>query len=606
MRATRRRALVVAALAVLAAAAIVMAVGDDRLRLDAANALLLLAAASGLQLAMGPAGLPSLAQGAFVGVGAYATAVLRAQHGWDPVAATVAGVGVAVVGGIVLARAVVRLTPAFVALGTWLAAWTFALAVSAFPATTGGQRGLALGPTTIHLRAVGTSLDIGPVGFFVLASVAAAIVLAVVDAWQRRWGPGLVAGREDAVAAAAAGVPVLGQRRAAFVASAAAGGLAGALLVQVAGVADPTAYGPILSVKLFLVVLLGGADSVLGPAAGLVALAAVTRLAAGMADVADVDRFRVEPFAAAVVLLVVLLAGGDGIVPLLRRALRRRDRGRRRAVAAPIPVCAPRVHMRPAVRKPGAGLRLEGVSVAFGGLRALAGVTIDVAPGTCHAVVGPNGSGKTTSLRVAAGVVAPSAGRVLLGGDDVTGVTSEQRRIAGIARTLQRTGVAPSLSALANVVSGMEPRRRAALLPALAATPSTRRETVVVRDEAQRLLALVGLERKGDIDVRALDATEQRLVQLARALASSPRVLLLDEPSAGMTAADADRLRSVLVRLRDDGLTVVVVEHNLRLVRALADRVTVLDAGEVVAEGAVDEVARDEAVRAAYLGAATL
>ena len=587
---TRQRWAVVGLAGVALAALYPLVVGSADGRVDGTQALAYLVAALGLGLALA-GGLPSLGQGAFVGLAAYGTALLQSRHGWDPLTAAVAAVAVTAVAGAAVARAVVGLRPAFVALATWLGAWTFALALTAFPAVSGGGQGIALGVARLRLRALGVSVSLTPVVLYEVALVAVAATVLLLVVTRRRWGPALAAVREDPVAAASTGVPVARLRSGAFVGAAVAAGVAGVLLAQATGVADPTAYGPLLSVKLFLVVVVGGAtEMVLGPIAGLGALLVVSWLADGLAALVGEEGLRLQPVAVAVLLLLAVLFGGDGLV------LRRRRRRRPEVVAENRPDGGVLQQLR------GAPLVARGLSVRFGGVQALDGVDLDVGAGACVALVGPNGSGKTTCLRVLAGVVAPDAVTVALDGEDLAGLSVVQRRARGLARTLQRDAVAPALSAVDHVLSGAEPARRAGVLQVLTGTPRSRAEQRAAEVAALDLLDRLALADRATTPAAALDGASHRLLQVGRALAGGARVLLLDEPSSGMRGPEIDQLVAVLAGLRDAGLTLVVVEHDLRVVRALADHVVVLDAGRVLASGPPDTTLADPRVQEAYVG----
>jgi branched-chain amino acid transport system permease protein len=540
--------------------------------------LLLFVAAAGLTMAVGWGGLPSLAQGAFVGLGAYGTAIAATRYHADPVTAVAAGIATSALAGAALAKATARLTKPFIALATWLAAWAFALAVGAFPSVTGGARGLILPPARLHVGVLAATYTVSDATLLLAAMAAAALTIALVTVLRPRLHPALALARDDHGAAAAAGVPVDRLRLIALTLSAALGGLAGALLVLHARVADPTAYGPLLSVELFLVVLVGGADRLTGAAAGLVLLAAVDPLARVAADVTGTRALVLEPAIAGAVLLAVVAFVPHGLVPRRHRPQPIADQ--------PIPFFD------------GAALEATDIAVSFGGNHALDGVTIDVAPGACHAVIGPNGSGKTTLLRVLAGTVEPDRGSVALGGYPLPTHALERRRL-GLARTLQRPLATTTLTTTDAVLAGTEPARRTGIVRAAFATPLARADQRRARGRAHQAMNLVGLS---DQPVTSLDGAERRLLQLAQALAGGARVLLLDEPSAGMAEAEQDRLAHVLRSLHDAGLTLVVVEHNLRLVDGLADRVTVLDAGRVLAQGTAADVLAQPAVRAAYLG----
>ncbi|HZQ26180.1 MAG TPA: ATP-binding cassette domain-containing protein [Acidimicrobiales bacterium] len=544
----------------IVALALPLVVRSSTGRADAANAVLLFVAAAGLVVAVGWAGMPSLGQGGFVGLGAYGTAIAQTRYHLDPLAATALGVLVASVAGAVMGVAVARLRAPFVALGTWLGAWAVGLAVDAFPAVTGGARGLVLPPGRIHIRSLGTTVHLTGVVLYEAAVLLALVTIAAVAAWRRRVSLVLAVQREDAPGAAAAGVDVARWRAGALTVSAVLAGAAGALLALVAGVADPTAYGPLLSVKLFLIVLVGGADRLLGAALGLAVLAVISPLAHAVGS----DARAVEPAVTGALLLAVVMFGGVRWV--------------RPTLFAPPPAAPPPAAPPPAalLAWDGAALDARELRVRFGGVQALDGVSLDVAAGSCHAIVGPNGSGKTTLLRVLAGVVAPDGGVVRLDGTDITHAPAVERRRLGLARTLQRPLRATGLTAFDVVLAGAEPRRRTGWWRALARTPQARREQGEAEGRATAALELAGLAERFDVPVERLHGAEQRLLQIAQALAGGARILLLDEPSAGMGDAEGATLRRILGTLRDNGLTVVLVEHDVGLVAALADRVTEL------------------------------
>ena len=466
---------------VLGAVPLVIRHGDART--SAATALCLLLAAVGLNLAAGYAGQPSLGQGAFMGVGAYAFALLRTRADWDPVIAAVAAIVIAGAGGWVIARGVARLRPAFVALTTWLITWTFAVALAAFPSVSGGSGGIVLGATRLRLRAIGASTTLGPPALYEISLVACAIGFAIASSFVRRWGPALGALRNDPHAAASEGIDVSALRRHAIVMSAVYSGAAGALLVMVSGVADPTRYGPLLSVKLFIVVVLGGAATLLGPAAGLISLLAVSQFTRLIASAAGSDAGRLEPLVAGAALVIVLVIAGRGIVPEIAARVRKR-------VARESTVARPGSYV-------GASIATRDITVDYDGVRALDRVTLVVGAGTIHAIVGPNGSGKTTLLRAMSGVVVPSDGAVML--DDIA-LGAGSRVAMGIARTFQRTVVVPDAIARDHVLAGMESRRDASLVRALARAPSSRRDERIAMAEAEASLGVLGLgEHAADI-----------------------------------------------------------------------------------------------------------
>jgi len=538
-------------------------------------------AAIGLAFAVGLAGMPSLCEGAFMAVGAFTAAQLRSKAGADPVSATIAGAALATAAGALLGIAFVRLGRVLFAVATWLVAWLVALSLAAFPELSGGARGLPIRAgaftETIHYELALVLVALAALVFFAIARGAPGLALAAL--------------RVRPPAARVLGVPATRLRLGAFVASAGIGGLAGALAVQLAGIADPAGYGPFLSFKLFAAVLLGGAATALGPLAGLAAISALFHIAHWIGDLENVSTTRFEPMIAAALLLFVLGIGGGGIVPWLRRFVPARTAA---IEASPAP---------PPRRFAGATFAAAGIRKSFGGLAALVDLSLTAEPGTIVALIGPNGSGKTTALRIFSGTLVSDGGRLTLDGAPLIADTTTERVRSGVARTLQRTAVFDELTALENVLvgAGLERGYGGAIRSALA-TPKERAETERLRGEALDILDLVGLRAAASTPAAHLSSSDQRLTMLAAALATRPRVLLLDEPAAGGSAEDVARLARLLDALRGDGLTIVLVEHNLRLVSAVAERVVVLDGGRTIADGPPAEVAREPTVRDAYLG----
>jgi branched-chain amino acid transport system ATP-binding protein len=248
-------------------------------------------------------------------------------------------------------------------------------------------------------------------------------------------------------------------------------------------------------------------------------------------------------------------------------------------------------------------LEARGIEVRFGGIRANAGVELEVQRGEIAALIGPNGAGKTTLFDVLSGARRPHAGQVRLEGRDVTDVDRRGRARLGMARTFQHIALVDELSVLDNVVVGLGRFRRTGLAGAVVRTPRARAEDRNLRMVAGRVIELVGLAELAAVPVHDLPFGRRRMAELARAVALGPTVLLLDEPSSGMDPTDTDDLVQVVGRLRDEcGITVLVVEHDMTVVRRLADRTTVLDFGAVLTSGSTATVLSDPRVVAAYLG----
>jgi ABC-type branched-subunit amino acid transport system ATPase component len=249
-------------------------------------------------------------------------------------------------------------------------------------------------------------------------------------------------------------------------------------------------------------------------------------------------------------------------------------------------------------------LVLSRVSRAFGGVRAVDSATFAVEKGEVHGLIGPNGAGKTTLLNLISGLIKPTSGEISLDGARLDGLPAHRIAAHGVSRTYQNIRLFSGLSAAGNVVVGQHLRRRAPLWPRLLLLPSARREEREALQSAEVLLARVGLRERARERAVNLSYGEQRRVEIARALASQPRVLLLDEPTAGMSAPEADAVARLVREVAREGRAVLLIEHNVKLVMALCDRITVLNFGQVIAAGPPLQVARDPAVIDAYLGGA--
>ncbi|WP_372074012.1 ATP-binding cassette domain-containing protein [Tistrella mobilis] len=248
-------------------------------------------------------------------------------------------------------------------------------------------------------------------------------------------------------------------------------------------------------------------------------------------------------------------------------------------------------------------LTIHDLAISFGGLKAVDGIDVTVGQGDVHALIGPNGAGKTTVLNCVSRFYDAARGSIRFGGQELLGLKPHRVARLGIARTFQNLELFPELSVLDNVLIGRDRAMSAGILPAMLRLPSERREAIRERDHALGLIDEVGLGGDADAIVADLPYGRQKLAELARALALDPRLLLLDEPAAGMNQTEARTLGDLLLRLRDrHGLTILLIEHNMSLVMRVSDRITVMEQGRFLPAGTPPEIERHEAVIAAYLG----
>ena len=544
----------------------------------------LAAAAVALGLLVGPGGMPSLCQGVFVGLGA----VISARLGSVPLLVALAcATAVAALAGAAVGAGFARLRAVYLAVATWLIAWGFALALLASPRIVGGAEGVVVGPGRI------AGVDLTPTVHYELGVVLVVVaVLGTASVRRSALGLQLEGAGVTPAGAAALGVPRGVARTRAFALSAALAGLAGALAVHLALVADPAAYGPLLSFQLLVACLVGGAASPVGPVVGMALVGLMGPAGEALGRLTGAETARFGAMLGALLLVAVLASGTGGIVPAIETRLGARSR--RAASDAR------------AARHARAGERLaaQGLVKRFGEHVALAGLDLDLEPGRITALVGPNGSGKSTALRLLSGGLVADEGRVRLAEHVLDALPARERVRLGIARTLQRPPAFTGMTVLDAVAVGAAADRPARAGRAFFATPAARAGGRHARADALFALDAVGLRQAAERRCDGLTGAERQLVAIAAALATKPVVLLLDEPAAGAGAQEVAHLGDVLRSLRGDGLTVLVVEHNLRLVHDVADTVVVLDRGAILARGSPTDVADDPRVRDAYLGRA--
>ncbi len=247
-------------------------------------------------------------------------------------------------------------------------------------------------------------------------------------------------------------------------------------------------------------------------------------------------------------------------------------------------------------------LEVEGLGISFGGLKAVDNVSFAAKQGEIVSVIGPNGAGKTTLFNMISGIYLPATGRVVLEGDDVTGVTPHLLARRGMSRTFQNLQIFQSMTVLDNAIAGYHLREKGPVLADLLSLPSSRRRAVAARDGAFALLERVGLAKAAEQEAANLSYGALKRLEIARALAVDPKILLLDEPAAGCNAVETEEIDHLIAELARDGIAILLVEHDMKLVMRISNHIVVLDHGEKIAEGDPATVSRNPAVIAAYLG----
>jgi len=541
-----------------------------------ANVALLAVVGIGLNVLLGLSGQVSFGHVGFFAIGAYTVAILTTKAGFSfwlawPVAALLGGLA-----GALLALPALRVKGPYLAMITIAFGFIVEHGIVEASGLTGGQNGIMglLAPS------LGFAQGERAVALLAIATVGVALVLFT---WLSRgtWGAAMRAVRDAETASESVGLNPLVIKTVAFAISAVFAAAAGALFAPLSGFVTPHTFGFLQSILFVLVVMLGGAGSVAGPLVGALIVGLLPELLSGM------EEYRLLIFG--VLLLVVLWTAPDGVAGLVRRV---RERLWPPKPAAVVPAQAA-LNLPVRARQP---MEAKGITMQFGGVRAVGDLHFSAAVGAVTSLIGPNGAGKSTALNVLGGFYLPTDGAFTLGSQPLTGRSAMQIARSGVARTYQTSQLFGSLSVLDNVVLAMNRGRLGALLGAARRTAPGRLK------QARELLAFCGYTGAEHTLAADLPHVDRRLVEVARALATDPDAVLLDEPAAGLSHEDKTRLGELLRRIADAGVAVLLVEHDMALVMGISDHVVVLDAGQRLALGTPAEVQADEAVQKAYLG----
>ncbi|TQF69259.1 branched-chain amino acid ABC transporter ATP-binding protein/permease [Rhodococcus spelaei] len=546
---------------------------------------------SGLNLSLGYAGELALGQAAMYAAGAY-TAGLMSIHGHTDIVLQLLVSGlVALLVGIVTGVPGLRL-------GAWSMAMTSFFLVllvpdilSVFKETTGGRNGLSgIVPATLF----GQPMD-GTQFYVVIAVVTIAWFAVFRNLVVSRHGIAFRTLKQSPVLASSVGVSVFRMKLLGYAIGAFPAGLAGALFANLDLYISPEAFGFTFATAVLAASILGGSASVYG------ALVGAFIMQIGPNQSSAFQEYALVFYGAFLIVGGVLLSGG--LARLGRGLVSRLDR--RAGVGSADGSAAPdgdgRVEMQIGTLR-GAPLVVEGISKKFGGNQALSEASLRAEPGKVTALIGPNGSGKTTMLNMICGFYRPDSGRILVGDNEVQRLAPYRVARVGVARTFQTPNIPDNITVLDAVAAGRYSTDRASMFSTVLRLPRFRKVRAADLDEGRRALEMVGMAHLADETASSLPLGMRRLLEVARSVVSSPRVLLLDEVASGLDENEVQRLAELIRALRDAGGTIVLVEHNFRLVLELADSIVVLAQGSVIAVGSPHEIEENPRVLSEYLG----
>ena len=557
--------------------------------------------AQSINLLTGVAGQISLGHAAFLGIGAYTSALLMKTWGVPLPLSLVAGTLLSAASGWLLSFAAGRVREFYLAMMTLGFGMIFYELIREWTGVTGGVAGLSGVPAPSLKTLNFFGIAMGPVAYFQFMLAVTAVVM-----WQLRnlltstYGRAFFAIHASEVAAGSIGVARVATKREAYTISAALTGLAGGFYAHLVGYLGPESFGLQRSIEALVMAVVGGLGSLSGPVLGAIVFTYLPEKLQFFAD------WQFMVYGLLLMVSFVLLPKGLAGLLLPRSGYIKvsAQAGAKKLANHSLGITGETAAGMNAIPGTASLLVAKDIGLNFLGLRALDGVTLDIRSGQIIGLVGPNGSGKSTLVNVISGIYRPNAGIVTFDGKPITGLHDHEVARLGVLRTFQDPRLVPTFTVRENVLLGMHRLYRQGRVAAALNLPSAHREEAEMLVRVTEALALAGLTALADMPVKDLPYGDQRMAELSRVLVADPRVVLLDEPAAGLSEGELVRLADVIRVLKGRGVSVVLIEHHMDFLDDLVDDVVVLDAGKMIYHGGMDSMYRNPAVIAAYLGTA--